>query len=286
MARISLKKSDLQGGPGTDLLELCQTVTEDGSLSDVEIDLLHKWLIENRSTDLLAIDVLTPLVESIIRDGKVTKAERTELHRTLEKVLPPELRAVSVAKRRIADAEAREAVKAAKALEKEQRAAERLLNAPIGGANFMVAGVRYEGRDQVISRYARVGDTVFLVRDPGNQYSRHAIQVRLTNDMQIGFVPEDDATDLALLLDEGALQKAIITKILTGGRSPIPVVDVDLYDQAAQIPDAVAQTTVSEAVASHVEKPELPKPRQRSSSRWILWILIAVAVVFIFLTSR
>jgi hypothetical protein len=62
--------------------------------------------------------------------------------------------------------------------------------------------------------------------------------------MQIGFVPEEYAVELAPLLDGGALQKATITKILEGRRGPIPVVDVDLYGAGSQIAGLFGQSQV------------------------------------------
>ncbi len=248
MARLSLTKSQVSAGPGIELLALCQTITEDGSLSDAEIGQLRDWLTENREGELPAIGFLTSIVETILQDGKVTKAERQELYRALEKVLPIEVREAAASRRRLASAKEREEAKEQKKAEKERRTQERLRDSPIGSANFMVAGVLHEGRDKVIAQYARAGDTAYLVRDTDNRYSRNAIEIRLGNGMQIGFVPEDDAIALAPLLDKGALQTAIITKILDGRRGPIPVVDVDLYGVDAQVSGAVAQSQAPQSV--------------------------------------
>ena len=118
----------------------------------------------------------------------------------------------------------------------------------------MVAGVRYEGRPQIISRYASPDDAVYLIRDRKNTFSRNAVEVRLSNGMQIGFVPEDYATDVAPLLDSGLPHDAFITKILTGGRSPIPVVQAYVYRADAggaelvfekDVPAKVVRPTVS-----------------------------------------
>lgn len=222
MARLSLTKSQVSAGPGAVLLSLCQTITEDGSLSEAEIGQLRDWLTENHAADLPAIIFLASVVETILHDGKVTKAERQELYRALERVLPVELRETAASRHRLAAAKEREEDKEHKKAEKEQRAQERLRDSPIGGANFMFAGVLYEGRDKVVNEYARAGDRAYLIRDKSNRYSRNAIEIRLGNGMQIGFVPEDDAIELAPLLDGGALQTAVITKILEGRRGPIP----------------------------------------------------------------
>src|SRR6185312_3493613 len=114
--------------------------------------------------ELPAIGFLTSVVETILQDGKVTKAERQELYRALEKVLPVEVREAAASRRRLASAREREEANEQKKAEKERRAQERLRDSPIGGANFMVAGVLYEGRDKVINTYARAGDRAFLIR--------------------------------------------------------------------------------------------------------------------------
>jgi hypothetical protein len=299
LARVALRKADLESGPGVELLALCQTITEDGSLSDAEVADLRTWLNDNRTAELPAIGILASLVETVIRDGKVTKAERGELHRMLEKVLPPELRAVAVSRRRIATAEAREQAKAENAAEKERKAAEALRDSPIDGANFMVAGSKYEGRDQVIRQHARAGDRVFLVRDRANQYSHNAIEIRLANGMQIGFVPEDDAVTLAPFLDRGALHSAIITKILAGGRSPIPVVDVDLYNPDAQVPNLMSESQVparqapksagspwdsvdTRPASQATQSSRSPHVAQRTSlRRWLAWALLLLVAFLV-----
>ena len=38
---------------------------------------------------------------------------------------------------------------------------------------------------------------VYLARDPASPFSANAIEIRLSNGMQIGFVPETDARDMA-----------------------------------------------------------------------------------------
>lgn len=267
MARLSLSKRQTDAGPGAELLALCQTVTEDGSLSEAEIGQIREWLTDNRASDLPAIGFLTSVVETILRDGKVTKVERDELYRALEKVLPVGIREAAVTRRRMSVAEEREESKALKRAEKERQVAELRRDAPIGGANFMVAGVLHDGRDRVVNDFARAGDNAYLVRDKDNGFSRNAIEVRLENGMQIGFVPEEYAVELAPLLDGGVLQKATITKILEGRRGPIPVVDVDLYGPGTQIPGLFGQSQV---------------PRKRTArGRFGFWRLVGSGLLVI-----
>src|SRR4030042_3578660 len=90
--RVSLTKSQRLSIAGVELLSLCQTITKDGSISDEEINDLNDWLKNNRSSELPSIDYLTTTIDNILADKKITKEERTELHKALEAVLPPEIR--------------------------------------------------------------------------------------------------------------------------------------------------------------------------------------------------
>lgn len=169
-------------------------------------------------------------------DGVVTDAEREELYLAIETVLPPELRAPVRGRRReieeAAKAEAKDADQADTAA-REEKARNRVLRA----WNFMVAGVRHEGRPAIIRDHAAADADVFLRRDPSNAFSSNAIAIQLQNGSQIGFVPEQHAVEIAPLLDSGHPYVAFITKILTGGRSPIPVVQADVYRTDSSHPE-------------------------------------------------
>jgi hypothetical protein len=248
--RVSLTKAQIQEGAGAELLTLCQTITADGVLTAAELTELRAWLKTNRSSDLPAIGFLVTTLERILADGKITKDEQKELYNAIEKVLPPEGRRDAVTQRKAVEAEekaqARQQREAQKQHEREEKEAqrqrereERERRRPLYSVNFMVAGVHYEGRPEVIRRYAHDGDRVFLARDPDNRYSRNAIEVRLANGYQIGFVPEDFAPEAAPVLDLGAPHTAVITKVLRGGRVPIPVVQAYLYRTDADVEDLV-----------------------------------------------
>ena len=84
----------------------------------------------------------------------------------------------------------------------------------------------------------------FLVRDRANAFSRNAVEVRLSNGMQAGYVPEEHAIDVAPLLDAGHKHIAYVKKILTGGRTPIPVIVASLFSPDADRPDAIAEHQV------------------------------------------
>jgi hypothetical protein len=227
--RVSLTKAQVQAGIGAELLALCQTVTEDGSLSKEEIVEIRNWLLANRSSDLPAIDFLVATLERIVADGKVTKEERRELYQAIEKVLPPEARKDAVANRKVVEAIEKARIREEKEAARQQEREERDRRRPVFSANFMVAGVYYEGRPQVIRRYVTGGERVFLARNTQNKFSRNAVEIRLENGMQIGFLPEEYAVEAAPLLDQQCPHMAHTTKVLTAGRVPIPVVQAYVF---------------------------------------------------------
>ncbi len=237
--RIALTKTQRQSAVGAELLSLCQVVTTDGSLSDEEVSSLRGWLQEHKNEDLPAISHLSKVVETIVADGRVTIEERRELYIALEDVLPPDVRAIAKRTRRSVEEKEKDRLRLQRELDKERQRDERERNSPIERWDFMVAGSKYEGRAAAIERYAQTAAPAYLVRDPSNRYSRNAVEVRTMSGHQIGYVPEDDATDLAPLLDAGHPYCAQIKKILTGGRYPIPVIVADVYRKEATVPHLV-----------------------------------------------
>lgn len=248
--RLSLTKTQVQAGVGAELLALCQSMTADGRLTDDEIAELRIWLDTNRSSDLPSVGFLVTTVERILADGIVTAEERRELYGAVEAVLPLEARRVAAGQRRSVEAEEKVQAREEREAQKQQERAERERQRPLDSANFMVAGVHYEGRWEVIRRHVSEGDVVYLARDPENKFSRNAIEVRLKNGMQIGFVPEDFAPDLAPLLDRGCPHTAYVTKVLTGGRAPIPVVQAYIHHPDADLKGLVFPADVPPKRAS------------------------------------
>lgn len=265
--RISLTKTQLRTELGAELLSLCESNTTDGKLEPLEAEALREWLDESADAELPAASYLREVVERVLEDGTITPDECREVYRAIEAVLPPELRRQATTARK--EVEAAEKSEAKVERERARQREERQRNRPIASANFMVAGVRYEGRPEIISRYAAVNDSVRLTRDHGNRHSSNAIAVLLESNQQIGFVPETWAEGLAPLLDGGAKYSAYITKILGSGRSPIPVVQTRFYR-----PDSMLH--VSHTLQRSTSSTMLPHEQQRSSSRLWLWLLLAV----------
>lgn len=278
--RISLTKKQRESEIGAELLSLCQTATADGSLSPEEIVALRDWLDDNKDADLPAISHLTGVVHTIIADRRVTLEERRELFIAIEAVLPADIRGISKNARRTREERERQRLRIQREAERQRQSEERERNDPIEHWDFMVAGSRYEGRPEVISRHAHSGDSAFLVRDRNNKYSRNAIEVRTSDGHQIGFVPEDEAIDISPLLDAGHPYLAEIKKILTGGRAPIPVVIAEVYRKDATVPDLV--------------QPEMQPPRTSlrapaasvTRSRVPLMVSVVIVSVSLFVLAK
>lgn len=281
--RISLTNSQLRTELGAELLSLCESITADGQLAPEEAQGLREWLDDATEAELPAATYLREVVERVLADGEITAEECREVYRAVETVLPPEVRRQATAARREVESAEREETKSARDKEREDRRRDLQL----ASANFMVAGVRHEGRPAVIERYANAGDPVRLVRDSGNRYSRFAIAVQLGNGKQIGFAPEEDAQHLAPLLDQGAKCAAYMTKILSGGRSPIPVVQARLYraDSTVDV-ESMARGSSVHAVNLSEDPPikgsASAKVKGGSLSAWIWLVAIVVLLIVIF----
>jgi hypothetical protein len=234
--RVSLTKAQRQSDAGAELLSLCQTVTEDGTISEEEVAALREWLDENAAADLPAQQFLAEIVGRIIADGKVTPEERDEIFHAVEAVLPPDIRESARSRHRSLDAAERLAAR-------EERDRQR----PVGTWDFMVAGVSHEGRAAVVERHAEAGQRAFVVRDRANRFSRNAVEVRLGNGMCVGYVPEEYAVEMAPDLDDGCLHTAVVKKIL--GRRNIPVIVATLYRPEAEVLGLVAETAVPKTAA-------------------------------------
>lgn len=239
--RLSLTKTQRLTAAGADLIVLCQTVTADGSLQDNEVVALRDWLGEHAQLDLPARKHLFAVLERILADGRITEEERRELYIAVETVLPLDLRELVRDRRKAREEGARRATRAAKEEGQAHARLERQRNSPCGSWNFMVAGVRYEGRPLLIARHVAVGDSVHLARDRANRFSPNAVEVRTLGGLPFGYVPEQDAIDLASYLDGDHGHVARVTKVLTGGRSPIPVVQAYVYPVDSTAPEAARQ---------------------------------------------
>jgi len=206
--------------------------------------------------------------ESSLADGILTADERKEIYKAIEKVVPADERRAAKERRGAVETAERLQARAEKEAQREHRIANRVAKS----ANFLVAGVGYEGRERVVEKYAKVGDTVYLVRDPDNRYDRNAIEIRLANNQQVGYVPAEIAAESVSLMDAWFLQRAYITKLYEGRRHTIPVVQAYWYRPEATVQDALSPAAVRGILESRSTDGEerlraKAKPATAASSR-------------------
>ncbi|MDW8080214.1 MAG: HIRAN domain-containing protein [Thermoguttaceae bacterium] len=231
--RLSLTFFDTQEGPGAELFRLCREITADGRICKDDFFRLRAWLQANRDCQLPAVAFLCEAMDRITADKIVTREELADLYRRIERILPPEDRALARENRRRYLQKLKEERKRQEERLREAERQERLRRQPVLELDFQVAGVQYEGRGLTIKLFAVAGDPVYLVRDRNNRYSVNAVQVRLANGRMIGFVPESVAPQLAPLLDTGHRYRARIKKILTFADPPIPDIEGQVFHPEA-----------------------------------------------------
>lgn len=176
----------------------------------------------------------------------VDESERWDLHKALERVLPPVGRAIAKDTRN-------------SRMEQEILADPYRLhdNERVGVVfDFMVAGATFNGRGDVIDAHLRGRDFAFLCRDRMNSHSRNATEVPLANGMMVGYVPETLARQIALLLDQGHLYVACFKKVLLGQRAPIPVVIGELLPLDTKVTAARAEGVLPSGVTPVPEAQE------------------------------
>ncbi len=219
---------------------------------------LNDFLQAEQDSQIPAVQYLIDLVKTVLEDNRISEQEREYLQRSIETVLPREERDIAVLRRRerVADQKRIKAEQKARQTEIERN------SRPILTFDFMVAGVTHEGRGEIVELFAEDGDPVALIRDHGNKHSRNAIEVRLKNNEQIGYVPENEAARIAKLLDDGGKQSAEIKKILRGRRTPIPVVWGEIYSKDCPLTDVWTQAQVLERAGLHPKETQIAKPAQ------------------------
>ncbi len=111
------------------------------------------------------------------------------------------------------------AVIAEEAILREQAMA----NAPMDDFFCSVAGVTKEGRQRIV-KTCKENEPAFLRREPDNPYGDNAIAVYVerkglfgrTKHEQVGYVPSDDAPEIAYWMDKGHAALARIRYVVGG----------------------------------------------------------------------
>lgn len=209
---VTLSKAHRESAVGSELIELLTELSADGNVSREEMERLRSWLEVDRGVDFPALPFLYETIDQISSDGEVTEDELDRLALAIERVLPKEIRQAATAKRkqarearRLTQRETRRQTMIAERAEK--RAARDAARAQAGvlyEADFVVRGaVRFAERREACERLIE-GDPVTLEREPDNIHDSNAILVLGQDDCELGYVPREEACDLAPLLDAGA----------------------------------------------------------------------------------
>lgn len=251
--RVSLTRVDLQSTAGLGLLEILQSIADDGQLTPEEVDQLRSWLSENSKADLPAFLYLQAIVSEVLKDGLITDGEFDLLHDAVLRVLPTDLRSIATLRRRERKAAVRGETKRAKEEERERKRADSERDRAIGRADFMVAGATRGGDRREACEACSPGDSVWLEREPDNSFDSNAILVTATGGDVLGYAPKEQARDLAPLLDAGARQDFTVKKCLeTSSGAIIPVVCGCLYRADALTGDP-SSSKVHRVTGSFVE---------------------------------
>lgn len=92
--------------------------------------------------------------------------------------------------------------------------------------NSPLAGFRYYEGKRLWSEM-KVGDTLQLVREPGNAYDANAVRVEWQG-YKLGYVPRADNEALARFMDRGSKAEARITR-LKKSRNPWQRMEFEVY---------------------------------------------------------
>ena len=236
--KVFLSAVDVRSPAGAELLALCTKITQDGVLSREGVEELRSWIDMNWTAELPAAQFLKSVLQRILADSKITREERKELHRALETVLPPDIRKMAKQERRAVEGH----VKAQKEAEKQRKREEAERVRPLYHGDFVVAATGEGWRNEIVREYVSEDEIVYLARNRNSTSDREAVEVRLYNGFQIGYVPEDEASQIAPLLDQGYPHAAFVKRILPGGG--VPVVIADIYRPEAQIEYASYESDV------------------------------------------
>jgi HIRAN domain len=223
--------------PGAELFALCQTATADGALSPRELQSLRAWREHADASNVPAWKFVSGLVEHILEIGRAAPADLHALYTALESCLPAELRRKPSAIR-LADREW---------TLRNVPTGERVRNEVIASAHFLIAGLNNR-HAAIIEKYAKAGAPLLLVRDKDSPQSPNTVEVRAASGKQLGFVPEQHASELAPLLDQGARYRAHLASVHNGAHAPLLIVQAYLYP-----PDATlgTQHTAARRMAKH-----------------------------------
>jgi hypothetical protein len=218
--RVSLTKKQAESETGTALLDLCKSLTDDGVLTDDEVEKLHQFLFL-QSNELPAVAYLQFATTAFFDPENQHHQDHRQLYQAIEKILPPTDR------------------QTAKSNRKNSETKERDRNRCLQYNNFMIAGCKHKDRAENIESL-NVHDPVTLEREPDNPKDKNAVVI-YSNGLELGYVPRTDAKEVATMLDNPNIKyMAWVTKLLGDySDKTVPVVAVKFYKADS---DAVSES--------------------------------------------
>lgn len=253
--QVTLSKAQRESPVGRELIDLLTELSADGNVSREEMERLRSWLEVDRGVEFPAFPFLYETIDQTSLDGEVTEDELDRLALAIERVLPKDIRLTTIVKRsqsraarRVAQREnRRQTIITARAEKRAARDAARVRAGVLYEADFPVRGaVRFAERREACERLIE-GDTVTLEREPDNTHDRNAILVLGDDDCELGYVPREEARDMAPLLDVGAEAHATVRKLW-------------------ETPDGKVVPIVFARVRRGDSDPSIVKPRHRQRS--------------------
>lgn len=227
--RVYLTKPELATDAGSQLLDLCRRVTEDGRIDLEEIKGLRRWLREHQDEPAVAaVPYLHDIMTRITADRVIDRDELVELHLAVERVIPVALRTPAIQARKKREQLRRDRRRAQRKAEQDREREERQRERAAEYARAMrlrhsfgkVVGVTFPNDDgserQDIVASCRAGEQLYLRHDEDNEYSMVATQVLRRNGEQLGHAPEYLAEKIVENMEDGYNVFCILTDV-TGG---------------------------------------------------------------------
>ena len=295
---MTLTKGQCATREGTELVGLLTKLCADGMISREEVSELRSWLEVDRGVDFAALPFLYQLVDEISGDGELSEEELDRLGVAIERVLPKSVRTEAALKRKQARESrrlaAREKRRQTMMAEREEAKAKREAAQARAGIlyrrEFPVRGAfRFAARREACERLIE-GDTVSLEREPDNAHDPHAILALSHDDSELGYVPREEASEIAPLLDDGAEADATIQRLWQtpeGQIVPILLVKIRRGDSSSAAVLPVASTTRQRSTAPRPSIAEsLYRPRAGCASALFLSALLAICLLVVAVVMR
>ena len=155
----------------------------------------------------------------------------------------------------------------------------------------------------------QVGEGVVLEREPDNRHDANAILILNSAGDELGYVPREDAADMAPLLDTGAWVEATVKKVIEARTDyTLPIIISTMYRQGVERPTpappmsvtAPKRVVVSEPVVSALlfgaahrpitRAPQpgtpLPRPQPERARHWIQIVILFAIALAIYLSPK